>query len=242
MALRVTRTCEQCGVEFLAKPCLVADGKGKYCSLPCAGLARRKRVDINCHICGVKFSVKESAATRDRGEPKYCSKDCANAANSEDRRPLEERFWSKVDKKSEEECWLWTGGKTTAGYGVIGSEGRKRKQIMATRAIWEMLRGPIPPGYHVCHNCPTGDNPSCVNPNHLFLGTPDDNMKDKVKKGRQNRGESTPSSKLTDDQVREIKRAYREEKARASDMARKYGVSSSAIGCILSGRTWTHIQ
>jgi HNH endonuclease/Sigma-70, region 4 len=83
-----------------------------------------------------------------------------------------------------EQCWPWQGAKIKTGYGVVGHQ---RKRYKAHRASFVIHRGQIPVGMFVCHHC---DNPSCVNPLHLFLGTPQDNMTDKVLKGRQSRGEA----------------------------------------------------
>lgn len=94
-------------------------------------------------------------------------------------RTLEERFWSKVDKSGS--CWVWTASKSPKGYGKIGIKNVPR---LAHRVSYELANGPIPDGLMVCHNCPDGDNPACVNPAHLFLGTNTDNVQDMIKKGR----------------------------------------------------------
>lgn len=89
-------------------------------------------------------------------------------------------FWSKVNK--ENECWIWNGGLTKKGYGQFHS--KKIEESRAHRVAWLIVYGPIPKGLHVCHKC---DIRSCVNPDHLFLGTNQDNVNDKVAKNRQYR-------------------------------------------------------
>lgn len=91
----------------------------------------------------------------------------------------EQRFWARVKKTST--CWLWTGAKIPDGYGSIWVEG---KPTAAHRISWEIHHGKIPNGMCVLHDCPGGDNPACVNPKHLFLGTKQDNAIDREKKGR----------------------------------------------------------
>lgn len=91
---------------------------------------------------------------------------------------VEERFWQRVALT--DECWPWLGAKNKNGYGTF-SPTKELSKTLAHRFAWELYRGPIPEGMLVCHTC---DNPECTNPKHLFLGTPQDNMDDKVRKGR----------------------------------------------------------
>jgi hypothetical protein len=95
------------------------------------------------------------------------------------RRSLEERFWSKVDRSGE--CWMWVASLASTGYGQFYDKPRRRTPIGAHRVAWELANGPIPAGLQVLHRC---DNPPCVRPDHLFIGTVSDNMRDMYAKGR----------------------------------------------------------
>lgn len=155
--------------------------------------------------------------------------------------PLIERFWAKVNKRGPDDCWEWTAG-CSRGYGQIGEGGRRGKMLYAHRVSYELHNGPIPigEGYHgtcVCHTC---DNPPCVNPSHLFLGTIADDTRDMVEKGRQARGEKNGRAKLTEKEVEEIRRGYvRYSRTHGqSALARKYGVNPTAIGFIIRGEHW----
>jgi len=94
------------------------------------------------------------------------------------RRPIAERFWAKVQKYEGDACWIWNGCHYRHGYGQTSIDG---KHLLAHRVAWALEHGPIPEGLHVLHKC---DNPPCVRHHHLFLGTRSDNMRDCVQKGR----------------------------------------------------------
>lgn len=89
---------------------------------------------------------------------------------------LADRFWAKVDRSGE--CWTWTASAHSFGYGRFGIG---RRVFTAHRVAWELVNGPVPGGLHVCHRC---DNPPCVRPDHLFLGTAKENLRDMIAKGR----------------------------------------------------------
>lgn len=133
-----------------------------------------------CAHCGKSFDVDRPSQRK-----RFCSHVCADTAN---RIPIEDRFWSRVQKT--ESCWLWTGAQNGVGYGSLGRQPKDKggRTIYAHRLSWELHNGPIPPGLFVCHNCPGGDNRLCVRPDHLFLGTLAENQMDMVRKGRSVKG------------------------------------------------------
>lgn len=149
--------------------------------------------------------------------------------------PLADRFWRYVRKT--DGCWLWTGTLDRQRYGAIWDGQRNNRMILAHRASWEIHFGPIPEGMLVCHNCPDGDNPQCVNPSHLFLGTMHDNMVDMVSKGRMNSGHT----KLTDDSVREIRRIYAVGGQTMAVIAAAFGVHRVTARDAIRGKSWTHV-
>ena len=99
--------------------------------------------------------------------------------NQYKKHPIELRFWEKVTRGDESECWEWTGFRKPEGYGVFLL--KKGRYATASRFAWELTHGPIPDGLCICHTC---DNPPCCNPAHLWLGTRADNNRDKTEKGR----------------------------------------------------------
>lgn len=148
--------------------------------MPVQRTMRQPSVDATCQQCGDGFRVKAAEVARGRGT--YCSAVCYHAARKVNPiTPLADRFWPKVNKTLT--CWLWTGAQQ-GGYGEMSAGRRGEQPLRAHRVSWELAFGPIPAGLFVLHNCPTGDNPLCVNPAHLFLGDAEANAKDMKAKGR----------------------------------------------------------
>lgn len=164
-------------------------------------------------------------------------------------RPVEVRFWEKVNKQGSDDCWLWTAFIDKNGYGLFRLN--SNKQVRAHRISYEIAFGEFAQTLLVCHRC---DNPSCVNPKHLFLGTVTDNNRDKIKKKRDSRGvthgrftkpectargERHGRSKLNEQQVAEIRQYIPNGGLSRSQLARHYGVAKSTIDRILSNRYWS---
>lgn len=154
--------------------------------------------------------------------------------NQNDKRTLEQRFFGALAFDASD-CWYWRGSHTNLGYGVFKALG----QVRAHRVAWVLMNGPIPKGMHVLHKC---DVRCCVNPEHLFLGTHEDNMRDMVKKGRGKSpglcGEQNPVSKLTSSQVQMIRDEYSAGGVTQHQLAQKYGVTQMTINRAVNFKTW----
>lgn len=162
-------------------------------------------------------------------------------------RPLADRFWEKVDVRGPDECWPWTACKLPPyGYGQINDHGRAR---LASHVCWELHFGPIPDGMDVLHSC---DNPPCVNPAHLFLGTDADNTADKMAKGRHRyglgkrygnervppKGEEHGMSKMTAAQVIEIRQMRGTQRA----IGDHFGITQAQVSNIKLRKHWKEVR
>ena len=172
--------------------------------------------------------------------------------NNLPKKTLEQRFWEKVNKNGpihpvlQTPCWVWTAAPNPKGYGVIslGSEGKGN--VLAHRLSWEIQHGDIPKSLCVLHKC---DNPPCVNPEHLFLGTKLDNNRDMIAKGRFKpdpscyvHGAQHGNSKLSDDVVREARVRFGKGKATIKELAKENAVSKATMHAALTRQTWRHVE
>lgn len=161
------------------------------------------------------------------------------------RKSLEERFWEKVNIKNIHDCWDWQSSINNDGYGQFWIKGHSfngfelsGKQQLAHRISWLFKHGILPKENLVCHTC---DNRRCVNPNHLFLGSSQDNMNDKVVKGRavggKLKGEEHGKSKLTQEQIIAIRKSNFTQKT----LAQIYNVKQNTISMIKNNKIWKHL-
>jgi hypothetical protein len=150
---------------------------------------------------------------------------------------VETRFWSKVNEKSDDECWEWQGKFSKSGYGIFTLNG---KEIKAHRFSYTLKNGPIPAhSPFICHKC---GNRKCVNPNHLYAGTGKTNAKDRIDMGRQFHayGTRNGNAKLPDERVNQIRRDAEINKRELGiynydGIAKKYHISKSHVGAIVRG-------
>lgn len=157
--------------------------------------------------------------------------------------PEATRFWSKVDKTGA--CWIWTAGCLTNGYpyGLFRRTNKSKASMqLAHRVSWELAFGTIPAHMNVLHVC---DNPKCVNPAHLFLGSQQDNVDDCMRKGRHKppkklKGSANPMAKLSEYEVRAIKKLTRSGEQHA-EIGKLYGISAGYVGKIHREEIWSHV-
>lgn len=164
-----------------------------------------KMIEIECEYCGSMFLKTKSEIKRTKHH--FCSKQCSSGFRAE---KTDKAFMDRVKKL--DSCWEWQGSTNVHGYGTLRY---KKKHSLAHRVSYRIHKGDIPDGLHVCHRC---DNPLCVNPDHLFLGTHQDNMDDMALKGRKH-------TKLTASDVVEIRKSDLSDK----ELSVKFDVSERTI-------------
>lgn len=187
----------------------------------------------NCEACGQVFRKDPRYGQPYWGRQKYCSRECAGAANRKrlaEQRPDFLEDFNKCFIPDPNGCWPWIWLTDKSGYGLFNY---KRKNYRAARLALELNGVEIPKGQYACHHC---DNPLCVRPNHLYAGTPKENSKDAIKRDRICRGERR-SKKLTDADVLSIRTSKETHVA----LAAKYGVSRPTISMICARKTWRHL-
>ncbi|MCK5615059.1 HNH endonuclease [Candidatus Pacearchaeota archaeon] len=286
----------------MSRPIINLVGKrfGRLLVIKMAGSNKHGQILWKC-LCDCGGTIKSIGTNLKKGCTRSCG--CIIKGTIDE---ITKRFWTKVDKRSEDECWKWLGNKTTSFHGkpitahrlawlllvgpipnrlcvchrcesvscvnpkhlILGKTRQGRSQatlfwkntkklengciewqktvstagygrlrldgntILAHRLSWIITNGPIPDGMFVLHKC---DNPLCVNPDHLFLGTQNDNMQDMIKKGRYVK----PNVKLTKEMVDGIRKKYSIGNTTHRKLSDEYGVCKTQIGNIVRGNHWT---
>lgn len=202
----------------------------------------RTMIHLVCAQCGKEFDRYCASINQKRKKGNknfFCDNSCAtkyqmaHRDKSNDNGP--DKFWSLVDRRGADECWNWMS--PSAYEGGYGSFSYKGKSQRANRLAWQFTYGEIPGGMFVCHQC---DNPPCCNPNHLFLGTTQENSKDKTTKGRAKgsnlKGVKNGRSKLTESEVIEIRNLHYIVPGR--ELAKRFGVCYTTIKDIFAERKY----
>ncbi len=148
----------------------------------------------------------------------------------------EEAFNNSISINKETDCWEWTG-QLKEGYGCFSFQGKEK---LVHRVMYERHKGAIPPKHNICHSC---DNPKCVNPKHLWLGTQADNILDMIKKGRDRKafGEKNHAAKITEDDVKNIRLKYKEG-MNMSSISRLLNFPYPIVLRVCKNETWKHVK
>lgn len=200
-----------------------------------------------CEQCGTAFYVKPARLKQSR----YCQRSCKDAALVKPRCIIQsdlDRFWAKVDKSAGPDgCWPWTGSHDPKrGYGRFSIRTESGIGTIGAPRFSMVLAGYDIDGLEACHDCPGGDNPTCVNPSHLFLGTHRENMIDMVQKGCASKGhglvgEEMYQSILTKAQVMEARQRYVDTDLPLWRMAKEYGITRKGLILAINGTNWSHL-
>lgn len=198
----------------------------KYCSFDCYN--QDKTLILSCHNCSKNYKIPKCKTPK---KENFCSVKCYLNFNTE------KRFEEKLKKNTiiNNECREWIG-RNEKGYGRTSY---RNKEYLVHRLVWEKENGPIPKGMYICHKC---DNPKCVELNHLFLGTSQDNTDDKIKKNRSNprKGEKVNTSKLKENEVKII-RYLGKIGVHPKKICPFFNTDVSNIRSIIRRKTWKHV-
>lgn len=238
---------KSCDAPGCTRNAIIARGGAEVCNLHYQRLlthgsfelpVRPKSRECVCGVCGKPFDRGYAINSRRATKPQYCSGKCR--AENRRRRAIEteqKRFWNLVEIRGPNDCWEWLSYRAPLGYGRFTRAERGATQ-MAHRIAWEFTKGAVPDGLFVCHKC---DHPPCVNPNHMFLGTHQDNMDDAKTKGRMKgggaKGEKSGKAKITAAEALAIYNSPLPTK----HLAHSHNITPAAVRLIKTGKNWKHV-
>lgn len=195
-------------------------------------LRKSTKKPVQCKVCPQIIFATPTEITK--GRKQFCSHACR--AKSQQVSP-EERFYQHLPEAADSNgCLNWIGHATERGYGMLKI--RAGFTVRSHRFAYYLAHGEFDQSMNVLHTC---DNPRCVNPLHLFLGTTKDNSDDMVTKGRSLKGERNPESKLTNTIVADILLRYRGGMATPKQLSEEFGVTYNCINLIVTRKSWRHI-
>lgn len=207
-------------------------------SIRVAAVKRCMVQPVTCASCGRLFDRGYRISLARASRPQFCTDACRNASwSSLARARLLDRFWSKVERRGSDDCWLWRARRDRNGYGRF--QMKPGKPWLAHRAAYFFARSEDPAGRDVCHSC---DNPPCCNPQHLWLGDAKANVADMIAKGRRvlprvRRGNEVNTTRLTAEKALAIVASPEPD----SVLAALYAVTAAAIYNVRHGRSWSHV-
>lgn len=236
MSIKVN--CLVCFGKFETINSIIKKGGGKYCSNECRWESmREKRMTRKCLLCKKIFQPSLQAVKNGKGY--YCSSSCSvTFKNKENVFKWQDRFHKTVDKQGGNKCWIWLGSKDKDGYGRFYT--KLLNTSRAHKVSYILHFGNVKNGMIICHTC---DIPSCVNPKHLYSGTPNDNAQDKINRGRDlnTRGAKHHNAKLNDNTVKRLKERMKNGES-CSMIARELEMNQSSINAIKNSKTWKHLE
>lgn len=245
--VKIKSRCLKCEREFETTYRKERKNPPSFCSIECRGGKKDGKTSwLDCETCGKEFFAYRG---KNSPLPRVCSHKCRSGIVNKWTSPdefswknssqevIKTQLMISFDKRTEKSsgCWKWKGSKNKGGYGSFHSDGNG-KRIAAHRLSWKLFRGEIPDNLCVRHKC---NNPECVNPDHLLLGTLKENSQDRIDAGNSCKGSKNKKSKIDEKLVKEIKESIR---LGIRGLAKKYGISRSVICSIKHERTWKHVE